>query len=271
MLSFPNAKINLGLNIVEKRPDGYHNIETVFYPIGLSDALEFITSEENKTIFQQSGLQIDTPLELNLIFKAYQLLKKDFPLPEISIYLQKNIPFGAGLGGGSADAAFMLKMLNDQFKLGLNNAQLENYAAQLGSDCPVFIQNKPVFALGRGEVFEPINLSLKGYSIALIKPPIFVSTQEAYNGCRPQQPEFSLKEIIQKPVEEWKEWMKNDFETTVFPQFPIIGEVKERLYQSGAVYASMSGSGSSVFGIFREKTDLKGGFENCFVWEETLK
>jgi 4-diphosphocytidyl-2-C-methyl-D-erythritol kinase len=270
MISFPNAKINLGLNIIEKRPDGYHTIETVFYPIALSDALEFIVSEENKTSFQQSGIEVDTPFESNLIFKAYQLLKTDFSLPELSVYLQKNIPFGAGLGGGSSDAAFMLKMLNENFQLGLNIIQLESYAAQLGSDCPVFIRNKPVFATGRGEIFEAINLSLKGHYIALIKPSVFVSTKDAYNGCKPQKPIISLKEIIQKPIEEWKNLLFNDFETTVFPQFPIIKEVKEKLYQSGAIYASMSGSGSSVFGIFREKTHLKNAFQNCFVWEGRL-
>ncbi len=270
MISFPNAKINLGLNIIEKRPDGYHNIETVFYPIALSDALEFVLSKEEKTTLQQSGIQIDMPHESNFIFKAYQLLKTDFSLPELSIYLQKNIPFGAGLGGGSSDAAFMFKMLNECFQLGLNTIQLENYAAQLGSDSPVFIQNKPVFATGRGEVLEEINLSLKGYYIALIKPPVFVSTKDAYNSCKPQKTTISLKKNIQKPVEQWKDLIFNDFETTVFPQFPIIKKVKENLYQAGAIYASMSGSGSSVFGIFNEKTDLKSQFSNYFVWEGSL-
>ncbi|GHT26400.1 4-diphosphocytidyl-2-C-methyl-D-erythritol kinase [Bacteroidia bacterium] len=253
MICFPNAKINLGLHIVAKRPDGYHDIETVFYPVNLCDALEIVPAKENRTSFTQTGILVDGKPENNLVIKVFNLLKKDFDLPEIDIYLRKHIPFGAGLGGGSADAAFMFKLLNDFAGLHLSVKQLEEYAAQIGADCPFFIQNQPVFASGIGNVFTPVNLSLKGYYLALIKPDISVSTKEAYSLVKPKHPEFSLKEIIQLPVNEWKEKLVNDFEDSVFAQYPGIAEIKRELYNRGAIYAAMSGSGSSVFGIFENE------------------
>lgn len=252
MITFPNAKINLGLSITEKRPDGYHNLETVFYPVSLEDALEIQVSHESeeKFTFHPYGMSIAGNPEDNLVVKAYLLLDKEYHLPPIDIHLYKHIPSGAGLGGGSSDAAFMLKLLNDQFDLNLPDEQLEEYAATLGADCAFFIKNAPTFAEGIGNIFSPISLSLKGYQIILIKPGIFVSTREAFSNIHPRKPEKSIKDIIQRPIQEWKGLLVNDFETSVFPQYPIIENIKEELYQKGAIYASMSGSGSSVFGLF---------------------
>lgn len=266
MLSFPNAKINIGLNITEKRPDGYHNLETVFYPIGLCDVLEVQPSEAcDDYSFASSGIAIDGDPEQNLIVKAYRLLQQDFPLPPIDISLVKHIPFGAGLGGGSADAAFMLKMLNEMAELGLSDEKLEEYAVQLGADCPVFIKNKPVFATGIGNVFSETDLSLAGYFLVLVKPDIHVSTPEAYSLVVPRKPEASLPELIKLPVEQWKDLVVNDFEKSVFARYPQIAEIKESLYSAGALYASMSGSGSSVYGLFASEPEQLPAFENCFI------
>lgn len=261
MITFPNAKINLGLNIVEKRPDGYHNLETIFYPIPLEDALEVHTkpqSEENdsKCILKQSGIEIAGDPETNLVAKAYRLLDEQFHLPPVEFHLFKHIPLGAGLGGGSADAAFTLKLLNDKFKLELTYEELEELAAQLGADCAFFISNCPVYAEGIGNIFSPITLSLEGYQIVIIKPDIFVSTREAFAKVIPHHPAKSLREIIKLPVEQWKEMMLNDFEASVFSQFPAIEDLKEKLYRQGALYASMSGSGSSVFGLFSSNVEV---------------
>lgn len=256
MITFPNAKINLGLNIVSKRDDGYHNLETVFYPIPLRDALEIVPSEDG-THLTQSGLRIDGEPSDNLVMKAYRLLQKDYPeVPPLHIYLRKNIPFGAGLGGGSADASFLLKMMNETAGLALSNEQLKAYAAQLGADCPFFIDNQPVFAEGTGNVFSPVSLSLEGYSLLLIKPDIYISTREAFSGITPRKPAVSVKEIIASPPEDWKEQLVNDFEAPLFLLYPEIKQIKERLYAQGAVYAAMSGSGSSVFGLFRQPAAL---------------
>jgi len=266
MLLFPNAKINLGLNVVERRPDGYHNIETVFYPIGISDVLEIEPSETcTDYSFSASGIPLSGDPEENLIVKAYRLLRSQYQFPAIDISLCKQIPFGAGLGGGSADAAFMLKGLNELFELKITKRKLENLAAKLGADCPVFIKNKPVFATGIGNVFTPIKFSLRGYFLVLIKPDIHVSTPEAYSLVVPQKPEMSLLEIIQKPLSEWKTYMKNDFEQSVFAKHPAIENIKSKLYDMGAVYASMSGSGSSVFGIFESEPERTDAFAGCFV------
>lgn len=253
MITFPNAKINLGLNITAKRPDGYHNLETVFYPVPIEDALEIHVqhnSTDKKFALHQAGMEITGNAEDNLVVKAYLLLDKEFNLPPVDIHLYKHIPSGAGLGGGSSDAAFMLKLLNERFELKLTNEKLEEYAATLGADCAFFIKNTPTYAEGIGNIFSPLSLSLKGYQILLVKPDIFVSTREAFSLVRPHKPEYSLKEIITHPISEWKEQMVNDFETSVFPQYPVIGEIKEELYKNGAIYAAMSGSGSSVFGLF---------------------
>ena len=256
MLCFPNAKINLGLNIVSKRADGYHNLETVFYPVAIRDALEVVPAAGEKGIFKQSGILLEGNPEQNLVVKAYSLLKKEYALPEVDIFLRKNIPFGAGLGGGSADAAFMLKLLNNIYELHIPENKLEEFASQLGADCPFFIRNKPVFATGTGNIFTPIDLSLEEYFIVLVKPEIHVSTKEAYELVKPELPAVSLKEIVKNPPETWKGIMINDFESSVFVKYPAIKDIKEKLYDFGAIYASMSGSGSSVFGIFREEPNL---------------
>lgn len=258
MITFPNVKINLGLSITEKRPDGYHNLETVFYPVALEDALEIRTSPETdrKFTLHQHGMEITGNPEENLVVKAYLLLDKEFHLPPVEIHLYKHIPSGAGLGGGSSDAAFMLKLLNEHYHLNLTEEQLEAYATILGADCAFFIKNKPTFAEGIGNIFSPVELSLNGYQIMIVKPNVFVSTREAFSNIRPHHPEYPIKEVIKHPVIEWKDTLINDFEASVFPQHPIIGEIKKELYRLGAIYASMSGSGSSVFGLFAPGSSL---------------
>lgn len=274
MITYPNAKINLGLNIVEKRPDGYHNLETVFYPINLQDALEVTLLEgEKEYALTLSGTPIEGDPDQNLVVKAYRLLKQDFPdMPAIDIHMYKHIPTGAGLGGGSADAAFMIKLLNEKFKLGLGIGKMEEYAASLGADCAFFIQNKPVFATGIGNIFEPIQLFLKGYYLVLVKPDIFVSTKDAFSLIQPMKPTQSLKEIARMPVETWRATMKNDFEISVFQKYPEIAAIKDKLYDMGAIYASMSGSGSSVYGIFREQVEFVDEiFNGCFCRQRALE
>lgn len=274
MITYPNAKINLGLNIVEKRPDGYHNLETIFYPINLQDALEVTLLEGEKEYeLTLSGTPIEGNPEDNLVVKAYRLLKEDYPhIAPVDIHMYKHIPTGAGLGGGSADAAFMIKLLNDKFNLGLSIEEMENYAARLGADCAFFIQNKPVFASGIGNIFEPIQLSLKGFFLVLVKPDIFVSTKDAFSLITPKMPVQSLKEIVRMPVETWRATMKNDFENSVFKKFPEIAAIKDKLYDMGAIYASMSGSGSSVYGIFREQVEFVDEvFSGCFCRQRTLE
>lgn len=259
MITFPNAKINIGLNIIEKRQDGFHNIETIFFPFGWSDALEFVETGDMQ--FSSSGIPILGDSESNLVMKAYRLLQKDFRLPSLKIHLHKEIPFGAGLGGGSSDGAFMLSILNKHFELNLTGEELELYAAKLGSDCPFFIRNKPVFASGRGEIMESVQLSLNGWFILLVKPPVVVPTAKAFQLVVPRKPAFSLKTMIQIPIQEWKYKVENQFESSVFQQFPEIANVKQCLYDLGAVYASMSGSGSCVYGLFHE---LPQEFKNLF-------
>ena len=246
MITFPNAKINLGLNITEKRPDGYHNLETVFYPVPIEDALE---------IHVQNNCQLPAANGQVQKFSLHQA-GLEITGNAADIHLYKHIPSGAGLGGGSSDAAFMLKLLNKRFELGLTTEKLEEYAAALGADCAFFINNMPTYAEGIGNLFSPITLSLKDYQILLVKPDIFVSTREAFSLIKPHKPEYSLKETIALPVSEWKERLVNDFEASVFPQYPAIGEIKDELYQKGAIYAAMSGSGSSVFGLFAPGTPL---------------
>jgi 4-diphosphocytidyl-2-C-methyl-D-erythritol kinase len=255
MIIFPTAKINLGLNVINRRPDGYHNLETIFYPIKINDALEIIKAD--KLSFESSGLEIPGRVDDNLCIKGYHLLKKDFDLPPVKIYLHKHIPIGAGLGGGSADAAFFIRLLNQSFSLGLTDDRMIDYARQLGSDCAFFIQNKPVFAFDRGDEFEPIKLDLSNYKIVLVMPPVHVSTAEAYSGVKPAPVKHSLMELIYRPVTEWKNHIKNDFEDSVFKNHPEIRGIKAALYEAGAIYASMSGSGASVFGIFDKTPDLE--------------
>jgi 4-diphosphocytidyl-2-C-methyl-D-erythritol kinase len=254
MIIFPSAKINIGLNVINRRSDGYHNIETVFYPIKINDALELV--EADKLSFQSTGLEIPGRVEENLCIKCYHLLKKDFDLPPVKIHLHKHIPIGAGLGGGSADAAFFIGLLNRNFNLGLTDEHMIDYARQLGADCAFFIQNKPVFAFDKGDEFEPIKLDLSNYKMVLVMPPAHVSTAEAYSGVKPAPVQRSLMELIYKPVAEWKNYIKNDFEISVFKNHPLIRGVKATLYEYGAIYASMSGSGASVFGIFDKTPDF---------------
>ncbi len=266
MLTFPNAKINLGLNVIEKRKDGYHNIETIFYPIGLSDVLDVEISETcSDYSFSSSGIPIAGDPENNLIVKAYRLLRSNYQFPPIDISLCKQIPFGAGLGGGSSDAAFMLKTLNELFELKISNRKLETLASKLGADCPVFIKNKPVFATGIGNKFSSLKISLGGYYLLLVKPDIHVSTPEAYAMVTPEKPEISLQELIKQPIFEWKKTIMNDFEMSVFSIYPQINEIKQNLYNMGAIYASMSGSGSSVYGIFISEPQSNNLFNKCFV------
>ncbi|HEY9535001.1 MAG TPA: 4-(cytidine 5'-diphospho)-2-C-methyl-D-erythritol kinase [Mucilaginibacter sp.] len=254
MITFPNAKINIGLNITERRPDGYHNLETIFYPIQIKDALEVI--EAGELSFESSGLDIPGRIEDNLCIKGYSLLKKDFDLPAVKIHLHKHIPIGAGLGGGSADAAFFIRLMNEKFKLGLTIDAQQNYARRLGADCSFFIANKPVYAFEIGDEFETIKLDLSGYAIVLVMPDIHISTSEAYSGVKPAPVKHSLYDLIYEPIEDWKKLIKNDFEESIFRNHSAIRGVKAALYEAGAIYASMSGSGASVFGIFRQTPDL---------------
>jgi 4-diphosphocytidyl-2-C-methyl-D-erythritol kinase len=252
MVVFPNAKINLGLRVVAKRTDGYHDLDTVFYPIPFYDILEVIQSNDGFK-FTFSGKEIKGDLTANLCFKAYQLLKNDFPtIPQIKIHLHKNIPMGAGLGGGSSDGAFMLLLLNEKFQLGISNHSLEQYALQLGSDCPFFISNKACGATGRGEVFESIELDLKNKSFLLINPALHVSTAAAFSNINIANNVTPCKSIVKQPINTWKETLINDFEQSVFEIHPLLKEIKETLYASGAIYASMTGTGSSIYGIFEE-------------------
>jgi 4-diphosphocytidyl-2-C-methyl-D-erythritol kinase len=254
MITFPNAKINIGLNVLNKRDDGYHDLETILYPIALKDALEVV--ESKSLAFTSSGLEIPGKSMDNLCLKAYHLLAKDFKLPLVHIHLHKHIPIGAGLGGGSSDASFFIKLMNDKFELGLDNSKMEAYASQLGSDCAFFIQNRPIIAFGKGDQMQAIDFGLTNYFIVLIMPLVHVSTAEAYRGVIPKASSNSLLDLIKLPIQEWKIAIKNDFELSVFDQFPIVCDIKSTLYDAGALYASMSGSGSSVFGIFKDEIKL---------------
>lgn len=276
MIVFPNCKINLGLHILQKRKDGFHDLETVFYPIALQDGLEIIQnpSPGMPIEFTATGLRIDTGKEENICIKAYHLLKKDFPdLPAVKIHLHKVIPTGAGLGGGSSNGAFTLGLLNRKFDAGLDEKQLLHYALQLGSDCPFFIKNKPCYATGRGEQLEEIALNLSYYQFVLVNPKIHINTGEAFSGITPSDQRISIKDIIQKPIGQWKELLKNDFEGTVFAEHPEIKAIKEQLYRQGAVYASMSGSGSTVYGLFENNAQIQLDFPQHYFTKtiETAK
>ena len=268
MICFPNAKINLGLHVVSRRPDGYHCIETVFYPVPLCDALEIVPAEAFS--FHTYGLAIDGPADDNLVMRALAAMRQQVDIPPVAIHLKKTIPFGAGLGGGSADAAFMLKLLRDYASLSLTDGALERIAARLGADCPFFVRNRPVMATGIGDVFSPANVSLAGYRIAIVKPAVSVSTREAYAAIRPAASAVPLDEIISRPVTEWRDALKNDFEAPVFALHPAIGAIKAQLYAAGAAYAAMSGSGSAVFGLFDGEPSLPA-FTDCFVWQGKLQ
>ena len=257
MINFPTAKINIGLNVVSKRADGFHNLESVFYPVPFCDALEIVPSDAQSHLSIYPENLALGEVEKNLVWRAYRLLANDYVLPNIAIKLLKHIPAGAGLGGGSSDAVFMLKLLNEYANLQLSNEKMMHYALQLGSDCPFFLDNTPKKVRGRGEVLENCALSLNGYFLALICLPIHISTAEAFQGIVPQIPSENLFENVQKPIETWKNKIFNDFEKTVFLKHPILADIKEKLYQKGALYASMSGTGSSIYGIFEEEPDVK--------------
>lgn len=271
MISFPKAKINLGLNIVEKRPDGYHNLETVFLPVPLCDALEVMEMDKHFPSEVDCDLKVThTAIEgdekNNLVVRAYNLLKADFPqMPRVHAHLYKAIPTQAGMGGGSSDCAAMMVMLNKMFQLGLSCHQLVAYAAKLGADCPFFILSQPAYAEGIGEKLSPINLCLKGWYLAVVKPNIPVSTKEAFSLITPKQPTKNCKEIVLQPVETWTEALENDFEKSVFALYPEIGQIKEQLYRMGAAYAAMSGSGSTLFGLFQKPIALDPAFKGCFT------
>jgi 4-diphosphocytidyl-2-C-methyl-D-erythritol kinase len=268
MIAFPCCKINLGLHVISKRSDGYHDIETCFYPIPWNDILEIIPS--TKTNLFLTGNKVPGDLSTNIVFKAYQLLKKDFDLKEVEIHLHKIIPTGAGLGGGSSDGAMALKILNELFNLKIAAEKLKEYALQLGSDCPFFLEATPKIATGRGEIMNVSPVNLSGLTVLIVKPEVHVSTAEAYAGIAPKKTEQPLKEILQRPMTEWKNILKNDFEENVFRKHPIIGEIKNTLYAQGAMYAGMSGSGSSVFGLFEKKPVEGNKFKGMKAWSALL-
>ncbi len=274
MVLFPNAKINLGLRVVRKREDGYHDIETVFYPIdGLRDALEMVRGTTDTPVdFNITGLPVQGETHQNLCVKAYTLLKQDFPaIPSIQMHLHKTIPMGAGLGGGSADGAFALRLLNQQFQLGLTQEQLIQYALQLGSDCPFFILNQPCFATGRGEIMKPLSLDLSAYQFVLVNPGIHVPTGWAFSQLQPAIPSISCEQIVTQDPSTWRDQLINDFETSVMDAYPKIRELKDTLYQHGAVYASMTGTGSTVYGIFKKETKITLSFpDHYFVYRDLV-
>ncbi len=273
MITFPCAKINLGLNIVSKRPDGYHNLETVFYPIPLTDALEIKYMDEkfpseSPCDLKITGNDVDCNEEDNLVIKAYQLLAADFQLPRVHAHLVKRIPTQAGLGGGSSDAAYMIRLLDERFRLNIGIPEMERYAAKLGADCAFFITADPSYAEGIGDVLMPVDVpgaGLGGYYLAVVKPSVAVSTRDAYAAIVPKTPAKCCRDIVRQPIETWKDELVNDFEAPIFAMHPELAAIKQSLYDAGAVYAAMSGSGSALFGIFREQpTGLEKEFEGMF-------
>lgn len=277
MINFPIAKINLGLNVVEKRPDGYHNLQTVFYPVPIKDALEVHVMDEAfpsdyDCDLKVTNITIEGDEQRNLVVRAYQLLKQDFPtLPRIHSHLWKGIPTQAGMGGGSSDCAYMMLLLNQQFQLGLTDEQLIEYVAKLGADCAFFILSRPCYAEGIGEKLQPIDLSLSGYYIAVVRPDIPVPTKEAFSRIRPHYPAQNCRETVMQPVETWRDTLINDFEESVFALHPEIGNIKQQLYDMGATYAAMSGSGSALFGLFKKQPDsLSQEFPNMFTFSSIL-
>jgi 4-diphosphocytidyl-2-C-methyl-D-erythritol kinase len=268
MVVFPNAKINLGLNILEKRSDGFHNIVSCFYPVGWADALEVLPAKA--LTFEASGIPIPGDSFDNLCLKAYHMLAREHRLPPVRIHLLKAVPIGAGLGGGSADAAFTIKALNQLFSLNISLGKQQDYARTLGSDCAFFIENEPMFCFGKGDQFENIALRLTGKWIVLVNPGLHISTAEAYAGIVPRVPNTDLRTLLNLPFEEWKGKIENDFEESLFPKYPILAEYKQRLYDLGARYASMSGSGSTLYGIFDSEVEIKNNFGDSIVWQGEL-
>lgn len=274
MIDFPCAKINLGLNITEERADGYHNLETVFFPIPICDALEIKTMDERfpsnvACDLKVTGNNVCCNENDNLIVKAYNMIAADFEIPRVHAHLYKNIPSEAGLGGGSSDAAYMIRLLDQRFRINIGNAEMEKYAARLGADCPFFITAEPSYAEGIGEILSPVNITdnnLEGYSLVVVKPQIAVSTKEAFSNITPRKPLMCCREIVAQPIETWKDALCNDFEESVFGIYPQLNDIKNRIYTLGAAYAQMSGSGSSLFGIFKSDVDeqsIKNEFADC--------
>ena len=266
MVTFANAKINLGLHVLERREDGYHNLETVFYPIRWCDGIEVVKQTGEPFSFNSIGLKIDGELEQNLCYKAWHLLSQKYELPPLQIILQKVIPMGAGLGGGSSDAACVLKLINQVVKLDISDNDLMLLAQKLGSDCPFFIRNEPMLARGRGEILSPISINLDAYKIVVVMPPLTVSTSEAYGLITPKKPAVDLTTVINADIFSWKDNLHNDFEVPIFNKYPLLKEIKEELYNQGAIYAAMSGSGAAIYGIFNKDVVIPQ-INNCIVWE----
>ncbi len=271
MTIFPNAKINIGLWISSKREDGFHNIETIFYPVGIKDVCEFVMQEDGRDSdeFTQTGYDTACSMADNLVMKAVNLIRKKYSIPALKIHLHKAIPPGSGLGGGSSDASFMLRYLNRYFRIGLCNKELTAMAEELGSDCPFFISNIPSHASGRGEKLKKVSARLDGYNILLVNPGIHINTGEAYAATKPEKRALPLTNIYDLPLEEWKDKLVNDFEPVIFNKFPLIGEIKKELYRQGALYSSMSGSGSSIYGIFRDKVPVNI-FPDYWTWKGVM-
>lgn len=272
MVLFPNAKINIGLNILQKRTDGYHDIETLFYPVGLKDALEYVENGGNEVNFACTGLNLDVEPGQNIVLKAYRMLQDECTLPGLNIHLHKVIPSGAGLGGGSSDAAFFLKSLNDHFELKISEEKLKVLAGRLGADCSFFLENRPAFATGTGDQLTSADISLKGYFLLLIKPPFGVDTKTAYAGVVPKPFVYNFKEILCGEISEWRDKIKNDFEHTLFVKFPELALLKDKLAEMGPAYLSMSGSGSSVYALFERDPDIHPDdfSPGSFIWKEEL-
>ena len=277
MITFPVAKINLGLNVVEKRPDGYHNLQTVFYPVPIMDALEIVPMSDGfpsdvDCDLKVTNITIEGDEQRNLVVRAYQLLKADFPdMPRVHAHLWKGIPTQAGMGGGSSDCGYMIRLLNETFDMGLSSEQMQQYAARLGADCAFFIECRASYAEGIGELLQPIDLDLSGWHIGVVRPDIPVPTKEAFSRIHPHYPALNCREAVMQPVETWRDTLTNDFEESVFVLHPEIGNVKEQLYKMGATYAAMSGSGSALFGLFKDEPDaLRQTFPDMFTFSGVL-
>lgn len=268
MVAFPGCKINLGLHVLHKRSDGFHEIDTAFFPVPWTDVLEVLPS--NEFSFSFSGLTVNGSPEDNLCLRAYRLISRDYTFPPVQGHLHKVVPMGAGLGGGSADAAHTLRLLSSVASLDLPHEQLRAYSLQLGSDCSFFLMDGPARGRGRGEIIEPLQLTLKGYFLVIVAPPIHIATAEAYAQLKPRKPNNDLSEVLNQPVPEWKKLLVNDFESSVFTRHPEIAFLKNRLYERGAVYAAMSGSGSSVFGIFDKAVNREEIFPAMRGWSGWL-
>ena len=277
MITFPVAKINLGLNVVEKRADGYHNLQTVFYPVPIMDALEIVPMSDGfpsdvDCDLKVTNITIEGDEQRNLVVRAYQLLKADYPeLPRVHAHLWKGIPTQAGMGGGSSDCGYMIRLLNETFDMGLSSEQMQQYAARLGADCAFFIESRACYAEGIGERLQPIDLDLSGWHIGVVRPDIPVPTKEAFSRIHPHYPALNCRDVVMQPVETWRDRLTNDFEESVFVLHPEIGNVKEQLYKMGATYAAMSGSGSALFGLFKDEPDaLRQAFPDMFTFSGVL-